>query len=119
MYNSLELFSGAGGLAIGLENSGFSHKLLVERDPHACKNLTINKQQEKEPFINWNLYEGDSRSINYKEKLQNIEFVSGGPPCQPWRGFSLAGAGSWSAPGSRLWSSPRPSPRDRPRRPAR
>ena len=76
--NSLELFSGAGGLAKGLELSGFKHAALVENNKHACASLRENFDAEKVFF-------GDVRDFDL-EKLTNIDLVAGGPPCQP---FSL------------------------------
>jgi DNA (cytosine-5)-methyltransferase 1 len=78
--NSLELFSGAGGLAKGLELAGFKHSALVENNKHACASLCENFDAEKVFF-------GDV--INFDlETLTNIDLVAGGPPCQP---FSLGG----------------------------
>jgi DNA (cytosine-5)-methyltransferase 1 len=78
--NSLELFSGAGGLAKGLELVGFKHAALVENNKHAYASLCENFDREKVFF-------GDVRDFNL-DTLANIDLVAGGPPCQP---FSLGG----------------------------
>jgi DNA (cytosine-5)-methyltransferase 1 len=78
--NSLELFSGAGGLAKGLELAGFKHSALVENNKHACASLCENFDAEK-------VFLEDVRDFDL-ERLDNIDLVAGGPPCQP---FSLGG----------------------------
>jgi DNA (cytosine-5)-methyltransferase 1 len=78
--NSLELFSGVGGLAKGLELSGFRHAKLVEYNKYAYASLCQNFDAERVFF-------GDIRDFDL-EKLNNIDIVAGGPPCQP---FSLGG----------------------------
>jgi len=77
---SLELFSGAGGLARGLSCSGFEHAKLVDSNKHACNSLRSN-------FGSGLVFEGDVRDFDYKS-LSQIDLVAGGPPCQP---FSLGG----------------------------
>ena len=77
---SLELFSGAGGLAKGLENAGFEHIAFVESNKNACMSLYENFDKNKVFF-------GDVKDFNF-ETLNNIDVVAGGPPCQP---FSLGG----------------------------
>lgn len=79
-YRSIELFAGAGGLAIGLEKAGFQAVALNEWDKYACQTLRINRPQ-------WNVLEGDIQQINFKE-FKNIDLISGGFPCQA---FSYAG----------------------------
>ncbi|EFC4533141.1 DNA cytosine methyltransferase, partial [Pseudomonas aeruginosa] len=44
---SLEIFSGAGGLAKGLELAGFQHVGFVELNKHACDSLRLNFDEEK------------------------------------------------------------------------
>ena len=78
--NSLELFSGVGGLAKGLELSGFHHTKLVECNKYAYASLCQNFEAEKVFF-------GDIRDFDL-ERLNDIDIVAGGPPCQP---FSLGG----------------------------
>ena len=78
--NSLELFSGAGGLAKGLELAGFKHAALVENNKRAYASLCENFDVEK-------VFLGDVRDFDL-ETLTNIDLVAGGPPCQP---FSLGG----------------------------
>lgn len=77
---SLELFSGAGGLALGLEAAGFETVGLVEYNKDACGTLRLNRPQ-------WNLLEGDVREVRFKE-FGDVDLVAGGPPCQP---FSIGG----------------------------
>lgn len=77
---SLELFSGAGGLAKGLECAGFEHSAFVEFNKHACATLRDNFDAEK-------VYFGDIRDFDFS-RLQGVDIVAGGPPCQP---FSLGG----------------------------
>jgi DNA (cytosine-5)-methyltransferase 1 len=77
---SLELFSGAGGLAKGLELAGFEHSAFVEFNPDACASLRRNFDPEK-------VFEGDIQDFDFHQ-LSDIDVVAGGPPCQP---FSLGG----------------------------
>lgn len=77
---SLEIFSGAGGLAKGLEMAGFEHASLVEYNKDACFSLRKN-------FPPHLIHEVDIANFDLSN-LSNIEIVAGGPPCQP---FSLGG----------------------------
>jgi DNA (cytosine-5)-methyltransferase 1 len=80
-YSVLELFAGAGGLALGLEKAGLSCKLLNELDPWACKTLRKNRP-------NWNVVEGDVTEESFLKFKGKIDVVTGGFPCQS---FSYAG----------------------------
>lgn len=84
-YTVLELFAGAGGLALGLEQAGFEDVGLIEIDKYASATLRKNRP-------NWNVIEEDITKINdvyeYIGKDTNVDVVSGGFPCQT---FSYAG----------------------------
>lgn len=82
-YNSIELFAGAGGLALGLEKAGFDAVLLNEWDKHACNTLRYNRPH-------WNVVEKDICDLDFKEFNGKIDLISGGFPCQA---FSYAGKG--------------------------
>ena len=85
---SIELFTGAGGLALGLEDSGWRHVGLVERDKHACATIRLNERKDHPLAKEWLLHETDVRKLRYRKLIGNVEMVAGGPPCQP---FSLGG----------------------------
>ncbi|MFK7749827.1 MAG: DNA (cytosine-5-)-methyltransferase [Kordia sp.] len=80
-YKVLELFAGAGGLAIGLEKSGIKCAALNEIDKWACQTLRENR-----PY--WNVLEGDIKSFDFSNYKDQVEIVTGGFPCQA---FSYAG----------------------------
>jgi len=80
-YKVLELFAGAGGLAIGLEKSGIKCEALNEIDKWACKTLRENRPK-------WNVLEGDIKTFDFKKYNDKVEIVTGGFPCQA---FSYAG----------------------------
>lgn len=80
-YTSIELFAGAGGLAIGFEKAGVSNVLLNEIDKHACATLRYNRP-------NWNVVEAAIEHVNFSEYANKVDIVTGGFPCQA---FSYAG----------------------------
>ena len=80
-FNSIELFAGAGGLALGLHQAGFNQILFNEFDQDACETLRKN-------FNNSNVIEGDVHNIDFTPYRDKIDFLSGGFPCQA---FSYAG----------------------------
>ena len=80
-FSVLELFAGAGGLGIGLEQAGLKCKALNEIDKWACQTLRANRPH-------WKVLEGDIRDFSFKEYRGNINVVTGGFPCQA---FSYAG----------------------------
>lgn len=80
-FTSVELFAGAGGLALGLHKSGFRNVLLNEVDPTACRTLRRNNPE-------WNVFERDIHQVDFTPLHGKIDFLSGGFPCQA---FSYAG----------------------------
>lgn len=86
---SIELFAGAGGLAMGMARAGFEHAAVVEWDADACQTIRENlSQYAGHGSDNFKLHEGDAKDFLYANYADDVEFISGGPPCQP---FSLGG----------------------------
>lgn len=88
MFTTIELFAGAGGLALGIEKAGFKTVALNEFDSDACATLKKNRP-------NWNVIEGDVAEIScldlekyFSLKKGELDLLSGGAPCQA---FSYAG----------------------------
>lgn len=84
---SVELFAGAGGLAIGMSNAGFHPAAVIEWNHDACETFRENQRHRLRQLEEWGLYEGDVKKFDYGN-LKDVMLVSGGPPCQP---FSLGG----------------------------
>jgi len=80
-YSVLELFAGAGGLAVGLEKAGLKCVALNEIDKWACQTLRKNRPH-------WNVLEGDVKNFDFKVYHNKVDVVTGGFPCQA---FSYAG----------------------------
>lgn len=82
----IDLFSGAGGMSLGFNNSGFKNIFSIDIEPSFCETYRTN-------FPNHTLIEKDISSLNKEEinlllKNQDVDVIIGGPPCQ---GFSMAG----------------------------
>jgi DNA (cytosine-5)-methyltransferase 1 len=80
-YTVLELFAGAGGLAVGMEKAGLKCVALNEIDKWACQTLRKNRP-------NWKVLEGDIKAFDFTEYHNKVDVVTGGFPCQA---FSYAG----------------------------
>lgn len=80
-YSVIELFAGAGGLAIGLEKAGLKCVALNDVDKWACQTLRENRP-------NWNVLEGDIKNFKFTDYKNKVDVVTGGFPCQA---FSYAG----------------------------
>ena len=85
---SVELFAGAGGLALGVSQAGFGHDAVLEWDRNACDTLRRNHAAGVAHVASWKIVEGDVCDYNFRQHAGRVEFVAGGPPCQP---FSLGG----------------------------
>jgi len=87
-FTCIELFAGAGGLALGLEKAGFETIGLIEYDKDAADTLSRNRP-------NWNVINDDIANISclnlqhyFGLKQGELDLLSGGAPCQS---FSYAG----------------------------
>ena len=85
---TIELFAGAGGLALGIENAGFETIGLVEFDKDAADTLKCNRP-------NWRVINDDIANISCLDLNEyfglqkgELDLLSGGAPCQS---FSYAG----------------------------
>lgn len=85
---SLELFAGAGGLALGMTKAGIQHVGVVEWNRDACETIRQNRAAGHSLVDHWpDPIEADVREFSFSP-YSGIEVVSGGPPCQP---FSMGG----------------------------
>jgi DNA (cytosine-5)-methyltransferase 1 len=84
----VELYAGAGGLAMGVHLAGFEPQAVVEWDKWACDTIRENGARGYPLVAGWNVHEGDVRSFDWESVGDDIDLLAGGPPCQP---FSMGG----------------------------
>lgn len=81
-YDFIDLFCGAGGLSIGLEQEGFKPIIAVDKDLSALLTYRFNRPWMTED----SLIHDDIRELVGKEIFYHVPVIVGGPPCQ---GFSV------------------------------
>ena len=83
----ISLYTGAGGLDLGLESAGFETSIAVEFEPDCVRTLKANRRW---PVIDRNIHDVPTREIldNAGLKEGEADLLAGGPPCQP---FSKSG----------------------------
>lgn len=85
---SVDLFAGAGGLALGVERAGFLPCAVIEWDRDACNTLRENARRRVCGMDKWSIIQSDVRLFNYRSVPKAIDLVAAGVPCQP---FSIGG----------------------------
>ena len=85
---SVELFVGAGGLGLGVSQAGFKPVAVMDWDKWACDTIRQNRELGLELVADWPLHEVDVREFDFASIENDVDLVTGGPPCQP---FSLGG----------------------------
>lgn len=85
---SVELYTGAGGLALGVSRAGFNHLAVVELDDHSCQTIRENKRRQVDGIEHWPIFNCDVRDFDFGSIPPNIELLAAGVPCQP---FSIGG----------------------------
>ena len=61
MIDSIEVFTGTGGLAMGMQMAGCDHRAVIEWDKDSCENLRLNIKKGYAPMRDWNVIESDVR----------------------------------------------------------
>ena len=85
------LFSGIGGIDLGLQRVGMTVKWQSEIEPYSCQ--VLKKHWPDIPNL------GNIREINWEE-VERVDVIAGGYPCQP---FSTAGKRGGSDDPRHLW----------------
>jgi DNA (cytosine-5)-methyltransferase 1 len=85
---AVEIFAGAGGLALGVSQAGFSHDAVIECDEYACETIRANQKRRVKLVNDWPLFQRDIADFDFSSIPNGLDLLCGGPPCQP---FSLAG----------------------------
>jgi DNA (cytosine-5)-methyltransferase 1 len=80
---SVELFAGCGGLALGMSRAGFRHILMAEFDQDAVSTVLHNKAAAVDQVVEWPMTLKDVREIDWSS-YPALDLISGGPPCQPF-----------------------------------
>lgn len=90
---ALSLFSGAGGMDLGVHEAGFNVLASLEIDPHCCETLRAWKKKKR---LKTQIIENDITQVDPSELIKNLglepgqlDLLFGGPPCQA---FSQIGA---------------------------
>lgn len=96
--NSLDLFSGAGGMTNGFKQAGYYSVLMNDIDEAALATAKINYPQSTAFLGDLTVEANRSYIINFA-KDNNVDIINGGPPCQ---GFSMAGFRNLDDPRSKL-----------------
>lgn len=81
---ALELFAGAGGLALGISQAGFEHLGVVEWDKDACDSMRENARLGHKHLRTWPILQEDVKRMNFASFGEDIDLLAGGVPCQPW-----------------------------------
>ena len=85
---SVELFAGAGGLALGVALAGFKTRAVVEWDQWACDTVRENQACGYPLVTDWPVIQGDVRkwieNADTAALGRDLDLVAGGPPCQPF-----------------------------------
>jgi DNA (cytosine-5)-methyltransferase 1 len=97
--NSIELFTGCGGLALGLSRAGFQSLRMSEWDKHSVANIEHNRKRRLQTIRDWPIHLEDVRTVDWT-KYHGIDLVAGGPPCQP---FSIGGRHRGSEDTRDMW----------------
>lgn len=84
----VELYAGAGGLAMGVHLAGFEPQAIVEWNKWACDTIRENVACDYPLVAGWKVHEGDVRDFDWESIGESIDLLAGGPPCQP---FSMGG----------------------------
>ena len=96
---AIDLFSGAGGLSLGLEQRGFSIVAAADSDPVAMETHAANI-----PGLTW---VGDLTDptgfVGQLDRwgIKSVDLLAGGPPCQPFSRAGTAKIGNLVRSGSR------------------
>ena len=85
-HHDVELFTGAGGLSLGLAAAGLPAEHLFEKNARCCTTLRDNKSAAV--GVTGEVHEIDVRDVDWSTVPRPVRLLAAGPPCQP---FSLAG----------------------------
>lgn len=86
-FNFIDLFAGAGGLSLGLEQAGFNLVFANEINKTCVETYLYNRNLSKDQMCIGDINTLLENMDDYKELFKDVALVCGGPPCQ---GFSMA-----------------------------
>lgn len=86
-YKFIDLFAGAGGLSLGLEQAGFEVVFANEINSTCAETYLYNRNLSSDQMFVGDINDLIKNIDKYKKYFKDVSLVCGGPPCQ---GFSMA-----------------------------